>query len=267
MAIGGAIKDLPKLAQSARKIISKLSQLAVKAVKVIAKALKGAIQIGKKVFKGAWNVVREVLEDGSNRLRYFFKRAGASVADEVPAAEAKPFIKCNTCEVTSRGRALNEVDDINDLPDAPETNSVSAKAAGVGPGEDHHIATVYDKSTKEMFFNAGMNPGDEANMVRGLPEHRDLRGWVDWREGSFDPSGKWQKPQYKYMLKGHHPEYKTWVNRLLQEAAPAGLTREQARERLLRALEALGPIIREHPDVLTHGPRCCPGLSGLRLLD
>ncbi len=143
-------------------------------------------------------------------------------------------------------------------------DSRSRKQAGVGLAERHHIASKYDKNSKAMFEKAGMSIDNELNKINDFAEHGQLRGWVEWRKGYFDKSGKWIKPKYKHHLKGHHSEYKSWVNKLLWEGTPPNLTSEHARKRITEVLKKLGPIIRKNPDVLTHGPRISSNLARLK---
>lgn len=109
MAVGGFIKSLPSLAKSAVKIAKTVGQLAVKAVIVIEKAIQGVARIAGKVFRGAWKVVEKTLENGAKKLRYFFKKAGTGVLEEVPAPEAKLFLTCTSpCKKTEFAKALED---------------------------------------------------------------------------------------------------------------------------------------------------------------
>lgn len=111
MAIGGAIKDLPRLASSAAKFATTVGRVAVKAVRTLVEGLRSGFRLLGKVVRGTWKVVEDTLENGAKRLRYYFKRQGAAAADEVAEAQAAPYIRCSKCEITPKGKALDAAPD------------------------------------------------------------------------------------------------------------------------------------------------------------
>jgi hypothetical protein len=109
MAVGGFIKSLPNLVKSTVKMAQAVGRLAVKAFRTIEKGLQGVARIAGKVFKGVWRVTEETLEDGTKRLKYYFKKAGAKVAEEVGEEEAKFCLACSSpCEKTPYAKALEQ---------------------------------------------------------------------------------------------------------------------------------------------------------------
>ena len=83
--------------------------------------------------------------------------------------------------------------------------------------------------------------------VKEFPEHGQLRGWYDWKNR-----------RYKFNMKGHHPEYNSWVTNTLTNATPHGLAPDQALNRILQVNQRLETIIRQYPEVLSHGPEILP---------
>jgi hypothetical protein len=109
MAVGGFIKNLPSLVKSGVKIAKTVGQLAVKAVKIIEKAIQGVARIAGKIFKGVWKVTEETLKNGAKKLRYYFKKAGKEVFEEVSEKEAKLCLTCaSPCKKTEYAKALEE---------------------------------------------------------------------------------------------------------------------------------------------------------------
>jgi uncharacterized protein DUF4157 len=141
--------------------------------------------------------------------------------------------------------------------DMSNLKSVTKKQAAVGIGEKHHIGSLYDTDTEELFVAAGMSRNDKSNIIKNFEEHGQMRGYVEWEEAKI-VDGKFVKPQYKPMMKGHHPEYKEWVNKHLRDAVPEGITQEEKKKRLTAVLEKLRQIIEEHPYVLTYGYKSLP---------
>ena len=121
------------------------------------------------------------------------------------------------------------------------------KQAGVSLEEDHHIATRYRNKNKAIFKRAGSHIDDDLNLIKEFPEHGQLRGSYDWKN-----------PGYKFDMRGHHPDYNNWVSDTLANAIPPTLPRNQARARILRINQQLETIIRQHPEVLSHGPDILP---------
>jgi hypothetical protein len=121
------------------------------------------------------------------------------------------------------------------------------KQAGVSLEEDHHIATRYLEKNRKIFEAAGTHVDADLNLIKEFPEHGQLRGWYDWKNRS-----------YKYSMKGHHPEYNRWVTKTLTDATPAGLAPDQALNRILQVNQKLENIIRQYPEVLSHGPDILP---------
>ena len=130
-----------------------------------------------------------------------------------------------------------------------ESKSVSRtrKQAGVSLEEDHHIATRYLTKNKALFEAAGTHVDAELNLIKEFPEHGQLRGWYDW-------SGR----KYKFNMRGHHPDYNRWVTKTLSDAVPAGLPPDAALSRIMNMNARLEAIIRQHPEVLSHGPDILP---------
>lgn len=121
------------------------------------------------------------------------------------------------------------------------------KQAGVSLEEDHHIASRYVKKNKPIFENAGVHIDDDLNLIKDFPEHGQLRGWYDWQNRS-----------YRFNMRGHHPQYNSWITDTLTKAAPPGLPPDQALQRILQANQKLESIIRQYPEVLSHGPGILP---------
>ncbi len=184
---------------------------------------------------------------GKETIEQFKQRGGNIKYPEVP--ENKKMPKKSPSEVT----AVSEPTPPEGFEDLPDFEPIDRKRAGVSLAEDHHIASLYDNKSKEMFKKAGMDMDIELNKILDFEEHGQLRGWYDWEKGN-----------YKYYMKGHHEDYKAWVNRLLWDGAPPGLTREQAKQRITKVLQELGQIIRKNPDVLTHGPKISKKLEHLK---
>lgn len=137
--------------------------------------------------------------------------------------------------------------------DMPDFEPIDRKRAGVSLQEDHHISSRYNKKSQKMFKMAGMDIDAEINKISDFEEHGQLRGCYDWEDGN-----------YIYHRNGHHRDYKAWVNKLLWDGAPPSLTSEQAKNRIIKVLSELGPIIRKNPEVLTHGPKISPELENLK---
>ena len=125
--------------------------------------------------------------------------------------------------------------------------SKTRKKAGVSLEETHHIATKYRKANKEALKNAGMVIDDKLNLIKDLPEHGQIRGWYDWKNG-----------KYQFNMRGHHPDYNNWVTNALVKAAPDGIAPELALDRITKIMEQLDQIIRKYPEVLTNGPDILP---------
>lgn len=121
------------------------------------------------------------------------------------------------------------------------------KQAGVSLEEDHHIATRYLSKNKAMFEAAGTHVDAELNLIKDFPEHGQLRGWYDWKGRA-----------YKFNMRGHHPEYNRWVTDTLSRAVPPGLPPDSAVSRIVNMNARLETIIRQHPEVLSHGPDILP---------
>jgi hypothetical protein len=66
-------------------------------------------------------------------------------------------------------------------------------------------------------------------------------------------------------MKGHHKEYNAWVTKLLQEASPAGLAPDKALERVKKVLETLKTLVKENPELLSHGPGISPKFKDLKI--
>jgi hypothetical protein len=148
-----------------------------------------------------------------------------------------------------------EVVHVNDPPhpegfedlDAPVKNR---KQAGVQLEEDHHIATKYLAKNTKLFKKLGISIDDNLNMIKGFPEHAQLRGWYDWKKGKFE-----------FRMRGHHPDYNKWVTQLLQDAMKGGGRKpDEVLERVTKVLEKLDEVIRANPEVLTYGPKQLGGL-------
>jgi hypothetical protein len=127
------------------------------------------------------------------------------------------------------------------------STSRTRKQAGVSVEEDHHIATRYLEENRKIFEAAGTHVDAYLNLIKKFPEHGELRGWYDWNNRS-----------YKYNMRGHHPEYNRWVTKILTDATPPGLAPDQALKRILKVNQKLETIIRQYPEVLSHGPGILP---------
>jgi len=121
------------------------------------------------------------------------------------------------------------------------------KQAGVSLEEDHHIATRYLSKNKALFEAAGTHVDADLNLIKDFPEHGQLRGWYDWNGRA-----------YKFNMKGHHPGYNRWVTDTLSRAVPPGLPPDAALSRIINMNARLETIIRQHPEVLSHGPDILP---------
>ncbi len=128
-----------------------------------------------------------------------------------------------------------------------KTVNRSRKQAGVSLEEDHHIATRYLEKNKALFKSAGTHVDADLNLIKDFPEHGQLRGWYDWEGRS-----------YKFHMKGHHPDYNRWVTDTLTRAVPPGLPPDVALSRIMNMNARLETIIRQHPEVLSHGPGILP---------
>lgn len=107
MAVGGFIKNLPKMAQTAASMAKTVGKVALTVGRTIAKGLRGVARVGGKILRGSWDVVEEALEAGGKRLRYYFKRANGQL-DEVAEAEARQWVHCSECELTPKAKGLHE---------------------------------------------------------------------------------------------------------------------------------------------------------------
>lgn len=121
------------------------------------------------------------------------------------------------------------------------------RQAGVSLEEDHHIATRYRARNKKLFKQAGTSIDADLNLIKDFPEHGQLRGWYDWKNRS-----------YRFVMKGHHPEYNEWVTRTLRKAVPPGMAPDVSLSRIMIMNGRLEAIIRAHPEVLSHGPDILP---------
>jgi hypothetical protein len=139
--------------------------------------------------------------------------------------------------------------------DMPDFNPKTPKQAGVGLAEDHHIATKYRESNQTVFKKLGMSVDDDLNLIVDFEEHGQLRGWYDWNARGYK----------KYYMKGHHKEYNAWVTKLLQDASPAGLAPDKALERVKKVLETLRTLVKENPELLSHGPGISPKFKDLKI--
>jgi hypothetical protein len=135
-----------------------------------------------------------------------------------------------------------------------ETGPGMQERGKVGLPEDHHIATKYRKENKAIFDRLKMSIDDDLNMIVDFEEHGQLRGWYDWN-----------KRGYKFYMKGHHPEYNAWVTKLLQEASPEGLAPDKALKRVEKVLQELKKLVRENPELLSHGPGISPKFKNLKI--
>jgi hypothetical protein len=139
--------------------------------------------------------------------------------------------------------------------DMPEFNPKTPKQAGVGLAEDHHIATKYRESNQALFKKLGMSVDDDLNLIVDFEDHGQLRGWYDWNARGYK----------KYYMKGHHKEYNAWVTKLLRDASPDGLAPDKALERVKKVLETLKPLVKENPELLSHGPGISPKFKDLKI--
>lgn len=98
-----------------------------------------------------------------------------------------------------------------------------------------------------------MSIDDELNIIVRFEEHGQLRGWYDWNKRGFD----------SFVMTGHHPEYK-WVTKLLKEASPKGIPPDQAVTRVTKVLQELQRLVRENPELLSHGPGISKKFMGLK---
>jgi hypothetical protein len=139
--------------------------------------------------------------------------------------------------------------------DMPEFNPKTPKQAGVGLAEDHHIATKYRQANQSIFKKLGMSVDDDLNLIVDFEDHGQLRGWYDWNARGYK----------KYFMKGHHREYNEWVTKLLKEASPDGIAPDKALERVKKVLETLKPLVKENPELLSHGPGISPKFRDLKI--
>lgn len=143
--------------------------------------------------------------------------------------------------------SVNKDEPLKDPLSKDPLSTRTRKQAGVSLEEDHHIATRYRKANRTIFEKVGFHVDDDLNLIKEFPEHGQLRGWYDWKNRS-----------YKFNMKGHHPEYNSWVTKTLTNAIPPGLAPDQALNRILQVTQRLGTIIKKHPEVLSHGPDILP---------
>jgi hypothetical protein len=164
MAVGGVIKSLPQLAKGAVKLGAAIAKVAVKVTKVIAKALMGAMRIGGRIVRGTWKVVRQTLQNGKQRLAYFFKKVGASKAKPVDPRVAERYVHCSKC------KAL--------IPKA----RVSGKNPPISPRQKLHTTGTPGKSQ--------FKPGVDAESVTRTA----------WEQGKpvFDKKGKFLGKRFTF---------------------------------------------------------------------
>jgi hypothetical protein len=144
--------------------------------------------------------------------------------------------------------------DMGEHEDRSDVEPRTDRQAGVGPGEGHHIATVYGnfgRRNRAVFRRAGKSMDNEINMIENFMEHRELRGW-------YKKAGN----KYTYVMKGHHDEYHEWVTNLLEAHIPKGITEHEAADRLETVLNYLSAVIEDHPDVLQYGTDVFAGRGG-----
>jgi hypothetical protein len=164
-------------------------------------------------------------------------------------------------EFKARGGKVQEVDP-GPVPKVTESEKVviedtrrTAKQAGVGLAEDHHIATKYRRENKKIFEDLKMSIDDDLNLIVDFEEHGQLRGWYDWDKRGYK----------KYYMKGHHKEYNAWVTKLLQDASPKGIAPDEALKRVRKVLETLKTLVKENPELLSHGPGISPKFKDLKI--
>jgi len=176
-----------------------------------------------------------------------FKARGGKVQEVEPG----PVPKTTEAEkvVTGEPKPPEGFDDM------PEFNPKTPKQAGVGLAEDHHIATKYRKANQAIFKRLNMSLDDDLNLIVDFEEHGRLRGWYAWNKRGY----------LRFFMKGHHPLYNKWVTKLLTEASPAGLAPDKALKRVEKVLEVLKELVRENPELLSHGPGISPKFKNLKI--
>lgn len=129
MAVGGFIKNLPKMAQTAASLAKSIGKVALAIGRTIAKGLRGVVRIAGKILRGSWEVIEEALQAGGKRLRYYFKRATGEI-DEIAEAEARTWVHCSECELTPKAKALHE-----QPPKGTEVFEELAEEVGTAPAK------------------------------------------------------------------------------------------------------------------------------------
>lgn len=171
--------------------------------------------------------------------------SGQPSADKRSRSTAQEIEEVRKGEIEGRERSIERQPE-TDLPEG-SSRSGTRRQAGVSPEEIHHIATRFRAQNRAILERVGLNIDNELNLIKNFSEHGQLRGWYNWQNGS-----------YRYVMRGHHPDYHRWVTSHLERVAPQGLAPTTALRNIVRALHRLERIIKRHPEVLQYGPRILP---------
>jgi hypothetical protein len=248
-----AVFALEKLSPKAARALTRLAELGDAGLQAIRRLFRctNPCKFNPKLFGTVEQELLDYEKLGLSSLRKEtleeFKARGGKVQQVKPG----PVPKTTEAEKIS----VPEPKPPARFEDMPDFDPKTAKQAGVGLAEDHHIATKYRKENEAIFKRLKMSIDDDLNMIVDFEEHGQLRGWYDWNERGYKA----------FHMKGHHREYNSWVTKLLRDASPKGITPDKALKRVEKVLQELKKLVRENPELLSHGPGISPKFKNLKI--